>query len=161
MFHAKFGITRFTCSPLILKCPKHCPFMAKTWSSHGPSNWFFLNLNLSAHGFSMPNFTLLVYPVDPFPRNGQNMALLRPKHGPSNWFFLNLNLCAQGCSMPNFTLLGLSCIPLSYKWPKDGPFKAKTWSSYGPSNLFFLNLKQCAQECSCNIPKHIAKFYIL
>ena len=33
--------------------------MAKTWSSHGPSNWFFLNLNQYAQGCFMPNFTLL------------------------------------------------------------------------------------------------------
>ena len=186
-------------------------FMAKTWSSHGPSNWFFLNLNHYAQGYSIPNFLLLgasfsplskkwpkhgpliivprevtrqishcwvfpvaplpkngqnmallwqnmvhtwsspswpkhglhlvlkigstwilinmprdvpcqishcqVYPVVPFLKNGQNMALLLPKHGPhmvvqigSN---LNLNHCAQICSMPNFTLPGLSCSPLS------------------------------------------------
>ena len=30
--------------------------MAKTWSTHGPSNWFFLNLNQCAQGCSMPNF---------------------------------------------------------------------------------------------------------
>ena len=41
-------------------------------------------------------------------------------HGPSGWFFLNLSHCAQGCSMQKFTLLGLSCIPLSEKWPKYG-----------------------------------------
>ena len=34
-------------------------FMAKTWSSYGPSNWFYLNLNQCAHGCSMQNFTLL------------------------------------------------------------------------------------------------------
>ena len=33
--------------------------MAKTWSSHGPSNWFFLNLNQCAQGCSMPNFRVL------------------------------------------------------------------------------------------------------
>ena len=35
------------------------PFVAKTWSSHGPSNRFFLSLNHCAQGCSMPNFTLL------------------------------------------------------------------------------------------------------
>ena len=34
-------------------------FMAKTWSSHGPSNWFFLNLNQCAQGCSMLNFRVL------------------------------------------------------------------------------------------------------
>ena len=33
--------------------------MAKTWSSHGPSNWFFLNNNQCSQGWSMPNFTIL------------------------------------------------------------------------------------------------------
>ena len=32
-------------APLSQKCPKYGPIMAKTWSSHGLSNWFFLNLN--------------------------------------------------------------------------------------------------------------------
>ena len=33
--------------------------MAKTWSSHGPSNFFFLNHIQWAQGCSMPNFTFL------------------------------------------------------------------------------------------------------
>ena len=33
--------------------------MAKTWSSHGPWNWFFLNLNQYTQGCSMPNFRVL------------------------------------------------------------------------------------------------------
>ena len=36
----------------------------------------------------------LVYPLAPYPGNGQTMALLWPKHGPSSCFFLNLNQCA-------------------------------------------------------------------
>merc|ERR1711954_446986 len=53
--------------------------MAQTWSSHDLLSWVFLNLNQCANGCSKPNFTL--NPVAPFPRNGQNMALLWPKHG--------------------------------------------------------------------------------
>ena len=34
-------------------------FIAKTWSSNGPSNGFFLNLNQCAKGCSMQNFTFL------------------------------------------------------------------------------------------------------
>ena len=30
--------------------------MVKTWSPHGPSNWFSLNLDHCAQGCSMPNF---------------------------------------------------------------------------------------------------------
>ena len=33
--------------------------MTKTWSTHGPSSWFFLNLNQCAQGCSMPNFGVL------------------------------------------------------------------------------------------------------
>ena len=58
------------------------PFIAKTWSSQGPSNGFFLNLNQCPKGCSMPNFTLLAKSCSPLPRNDQNMALLMPKHGP-------------------------------------------------------------------------------
>ena len=41
-------ISQFWLYPMVLfsqKSPKYGPFMAKTWSSHGPSNWFFLNHN--------------------------------------------------------------------------------------------------------------------
>ena len=50
--------------------------------------------------------------------------------------------------MSNFTLKDVSCSPLSLKWPKNGPFKAKTLTSHGPSNWFFLNHNYCAQGCS-------------
>merc|ERR1711954_349399 len=45
--------------PISENWPKYGPFMAKTWSSHGPSNWFFLNHNQYAPGCSMSNFTTL------------------------------------------------------------------------------------------------------
>ena len=38
---------------------KILPFMAKTWSSHGPSNLFFLNQHYYAQGFPKSNFTIL------------------------------------------------------------------------------------------------------
>ena len=44
---------------VIPKRPKYDPFMAQTWSSHGPSNGFVLNLNQCAKGCSMLNFTIL------------------------------------------------------------------------------------------------------
>ena len=62
-------------APLSYKCPKYWPFMAQIWSSHGPSNWFFLNLNQCAQGFSMPNLTLLGLSCSP-------LSLKRPKYGP-------------------------------------------------------------------------------
>ena len=54
---------------------EYSPSMAKTWSPHGPSNWFFLYPNHCAQGYSFPNSKLLVLSCSPFPRNSQNMAL--------------------------------------------------------------------------------------
>ena len=54
-----FAILGVSHGPLFLEMAKYVPFMAKTWSSHGPSNWFFLNLNQCAKGNSMPNFRVL------------------------------------------------------------------------------------------------------
>ena len=54
-----FTLLGVSCSLLSYKWPKYGHFMAKTWSSHGPSNWFFLNLNQCAQGCSMPNFRVL------------------------------------------------------------------------------------------------------
>ena len=72
-----------SCSPLSKKWPQCCHFMTQTWSSPGPSNEFFLNLNQCTQGCSMPNLTILCVSHSPlFPRNGQKMALLWPKHGP-------------------------------------------------------------------------------
>ena len=101
--------------------PKYDPFIAKTCSSNGPSNGFYLNFNQCSKGFSMPNFTLLAKSCSPLclqmAKTCPFMAKTWHSHCPSNCIFLNLNYCAQGCSMPNFTLLGLSGSPLSYKWP--------------------------------------------
>ena len=55
-------ISQFWVYPIVpssSKWPKYGPFMAKTWSSHGPSYCFFLNYNQSAQGCSVPNFTIL------------------------------------------------------------------------------------------------------
>ena len=118
------------------KWPKYYPFMAKTWSSYGPSNWFFLNHNQCFQGWSMTNFTILGVSHSPlflkmakiWPYYGQTWS----SHGPSNWFFLNHNQCAQGCSMPNFTILGVSHSTLFLKMAKIWPFYGKnmvlTWS---------------------------------
>ena len=93
-----------------------------------------------------------VYPVTPFPRNGQNITLLWPKHSPHmvlyfvfSWIIINVPRDAP-CQSSQFWVYPI--VPLSYKWPRYGPFMAKTWSSHGPSNWFFLNHNQCAQGCS-------------
>ena len=52
-------------SPFSLEMAKICPFMAKTWSSYGPSNWFFLNHNQWAPGCLRPNFTILDVSLSP------------------------------------------------------------------------------------------------
>ena len=77
--------------------------MAKTWSSHGPSNWFFLNQNQCSKGWSMPNFTILGVSYGPpslemaktWPFHGRNMVL-------TLCFKLVLNPCAQGWSKQKF-----------------------------------------------------------
>merc|ERR1711954_608800 len=45
--------------PFSKKGPKYGPFMAKTSSSDGPSNWFFLSHNQCAQGCSMPNIRVI------------------------------------------------------------------------------------------------------
>merc|ERR1711942_176945 len=107
--------------------------MAKTWSPHGPSNWFILNHNQYAPGSSMPNFTILGvshYPLflemaKIWPFYGQNMVL--------TWsfklFFLNHNQCSQGLSMTNFTILGSSQSQLFLKMAKIWPYHGQTHSS--------------------------------
>ena len=62
--------------------------------------------------------------------------------------FLNPKQYSKGYFMPNFTLLCVSYGPLSYKWPKYGPFMAKTWLSYDTTTWFILNLNQCAKRYS-------------
>ena len=99
----------------------------------------------------MPNFTILgvshctlfIEIAKIWPFYGQNMVL--------TWSLRlvlpeSQSLC-QGCSMPNFTLLGLSCSPLSQKWPKYGLHCQNivlTW----PFKLVLLNLNKCAQGYS-------------
>ena len=91
-------------------------------------------------------------PLSPFPRNGQNMALLWPKYGPhmvlkisSSWIIINVPREAP-CKISQSRVY--SIVNFSSKWQKYGPFTAKTWSSHCPSNWFFLNHNQCAQGCS-------------
>ena len=59
MFPAKFHIAGCILLSPFLKMHKIWPFYDITWSSHGPSNQFFLNHNQCAGGCSKPNFTLL------------------------------------------------------------------------------------------------------
>ena len=50
----------WTLQPLSLKKISYIPFMAQTWTSHWPSNWFYLDLNDWFQGSFMPNFRFLV-----------------------------------------------------------------------------------------------------
>ena len=71
-------ISQFRVNSIVLfskKWPKYGPFVAKTSSLHGPSNWLFLNFNYWTKGYSMPNFIFLGLPISPFLKNGKNMAL--------------------------------------------------------------------------------------
>merc|ERR1711954_304488 len=91
-------------------------------------------------------------PSSPFPRNGQNMDLLWPKDGlhmvlkiSSSYIIITVPREAP-CQISQFRVYPIG--QFSKKWPKYGPFMAKTWSSYGPSNRFFLNYNQYAKGCS-------------
>ena len=86
--------------------------MAKTWSLHGPSNWFFLNHNQCFQGWSMTNFTILGVSNSPlflemakiWPFYGQNIVL--------TWSFKLVLPESQsmfpGMVHANFTILGVS-----------------------------------------------------
>ena len=91
-------------------------------------------------------------PLFPFPRNGQNMALLQPKVVPhmvlwigSSWIIIVVPRDAP-CQISQFWVYPI--VHFSYKWPKYGHFMAKTLSSHGPPNWFFLNHNQCSQGWS-------------
>ena len=71
------------------------PFMAKTMSSHGPSNcssWIIINVPREA---TCQISQYRVYPMVPFSKNwpkyGPFLAKTWSSHGPSNWFFLIYN----------------------------------------------------------------------
>ena len=110
--------------------------MAKTWSSHDCSNWFFLIYNQCAQGCSMPTFTILSVSYSPL---SLEMAKICPfmaktwsSHGQSKWFILNHTQYSMGWSIPNFTILGVSHSPLFLKIAKICPFYGQnmvlTWS---------------------------------
>ena len=132
-------ISNFWVYPIVLfsrKGPKYGPFMAKTWSPHVPSNWFFLNYNQYAQGCSMPNFTTLGVSHSPLSLEMAKiwhfMAKTWSSHCSSNWLFLNHSQYALGCSLPNFTILGVSYSPLFLEmakiWPFCGQNMVLTWS---------------------------------
>ena len=112
-----------------------------------------------------------VYPIVPFPRNGQNMPLLWPKQGPhmvlqivffenhnqyaqgglhgrSNWFFLTHIQCAQGSSMPNYTILGVSHSPLFIEMAKIWPFYGQSMVLKISSSWIIINVPR---EAPCKI----------
>ena len=78
-----FTIIGVSHSLLSLEMAKIWPFMAKTWSSHCPSNWLLLNHNQISQGWSMSNFIILGVSHSPlflemakiWPLYGQNMVL--------------------------------------------------------------------------------------
>ena len=112
--------------------PKYDHFIAKTWSSHGPSNgpsWILINVQRDAPcQISLCWLNL----VAPFPRNVRNSALLWPKHGPckllemySSWILINVPRDTL-CQISHFR--GYPVLPFSYKWPKSGPNMVLIWS---------------------------------
>ena len=82
MFHAKFRIAGCILLSPFLEMAKNGPL----WLKHG--SHMVLKIGSSSILINMPMEVpyqishCWVYPVVPFPRNGQNMALSWPKHGP-------------------------------------------------------------------------------
>ena len=91
------------------------------------------------------------YPVSPFPRNGQNMAL----YGQNmilTWSlksFLPESLSIfPGIFHAKFHVAGYILQSPFLEWTTYGPFMTKTWSSHDPSNWFLLNFNQCVKGYS-------------
>ena len=130
--------------------------MALLWPKHGPhmvlqigSSWIIIYVPRDTQ-FQISHCWMS--PVASFPRNGQNIAILWPKHGPhmvlqigSSWIIIYVPRDAPR-QISQFWVYPI--VPFSYKWPKYGPFMAKTRSSHDPSNCFFLNYNQYAQGWS-------------
>merc|ERR1711954_204191 len=115
-------------------------FMAQTWSSHGPSNWFFLIHSQCAPGCSMPNFTILSVSNSPlflemakiWSFYGQNMVLT----GSFKLLFVNHNQCAKGILHAKFQ--NSRCIPPS-PFPRNGQKMALLWPKQGPQMLLYID----------------------
>ena len=144
MLYAKFHIAWSILWSPSVEIAKAGPFYGQTWSSHGPSNWYFLNHNQCAQGCFMPNSTILVYPIVPFswkwPKYGPFMAKIGPhlilQIGYS-WIIINIPR-DDPCQISQLWVYPI--VPFSLKWQKYGPFMAKTWSSLA-SMVFYCQLK--------------------
>ena len=100
-----FTLLGLSCSPPSYKWSKYGPL----WPTHGPN--MVLKIGSSEILINMPRdvpckiLHCWVYPVAPFPWNGQNMVLLWPKHGPQmvlqidySWILINIKIftCPSG-----------------------------------------------------------------
>ena len=90
-------------------------------------------------------------PPSPFPRNGQNMALSWPKDGPhmvlkisSSWIIINV---PREAPCDNSQIRVYPIVPASKKWPKYGPYMAKTWSRI----VLQINLIDVPMDAPCQI----------
>ena len=148
-----FTILGVSQSPLFLEMAKIWPFYGQIMVLMWSFTLFFPESYSMCPGMLHAKFHYSgCIPLYPFPRFGQNMALLWPQDVPhmvlqicSSWILINVPREAP-CKISQFWVYPI--VPFSQKWPKYGPFMAKTWSSHGPSYWFFLNHNQCAQGCS-------------
>ena len=129
------------------KCPFYCQNMVLTWSLQLGFSWILI---IVPSDVTSQISQCWVYPVAPFPRNGQNLALLWPKHGPhmilligSSWILIIVPSDAP-CRISLCWVNPVSPFP---RYGQIGPFMAKTWPSHGPSNWISLNLNHCEQGC--------------
>ena len=89
-----------------------------------------------------------VYPVVPFPRNGQKNGPLWQRHGShmvlkvgSSWISINVPRDVP-CKISHCWVYPVA------PFPRNGWNMALLWPKHGPSNWYFLNLNHCAQGCS-------------
>ena len=105
--------------------------MAKTWFSHGPSNWFLLNHAIVRRDTPCQFLHCWLYPVAPFSRNGQNMPFSWPKHGPhmfllivSSWILIIMPRDVP-CQISRYWVYPIAPFPgngqkMALLWPKHG-----------------------------------------
>ena len=97
----------------------------------------------------------------PFPRNGQNMALLWPKHGPhmvlqigSSWIIIDVPRDAS-CQISRFWVYPI--VPFSSKWQKYGLFRPK----HGPHMVLQIGSSWILINVPRDAPCQISESYHL
>ena len=150
MLDAKFDTAGCILYSPFLEMAKIWHFYGKTWSLHGPSNWFYLNLNQCAKGCTMQNFMILDVSHSPLFLEMGKIWPFWPEHGPHmvlqigfSWIIFNVPRDVPRkisyCWVNIVTLF----VEMAKIWPFYGKNIALTWSF-----KLILHESQCAQGCS-------------